>query len=138
MELLEEIEHRAVLLIQQPGRHANGAIRRYAYEVLIERAVMNRAQTETVRDRGCPLSQGVTRDMRRVEERDLSQPADRAAISVRRKHNRPKPALMQAYSDFARGIAPGHLVQDRCRLALVDRADHRAWRDHHHSCGRIT
>src|SRR5205085_2434259 len=119
VKLLQEIEHWSVLVIQQSMRHANDIVRRNPNEVLVERTVVNRAETQTVRDRGGPLGQRVTHDVRRVEECHLPQPADRTSVFVRRENDRPKATLMQANSHLARGVAASHLVQNRNGLTFV-------------------
>ena len=48
MESLQQIEHRAVLVFEQPHGHRDGEVGSNRYEVLVESTVVNCTQAQTV------------------------------------------------------------------------------------------
>jgi hypothetical protein len=44
VEAFQQFEHRSVLVVEEPSRHVHGVIRRDADEVLVEGAVVDRAE----------------------------------------------------------------------------------------------
>jgi hypothetical protein len=82
MELLEDVEHWPVVIVQQSARDVDAEVGCNADEVLVERAVVHGAQTEAVRHyRLARLRVG--NDVRRIEQPHFVEPADGAAIVVR-------------------------------------------------------
>jgi hypothetical protein len=71
MRTLEEIEHRAVLVLLQPPGDVNGVVRRDPDQVLVVRAVVNGAEAKPVRDLGGTHRVDVRRNMSGIEELDL-------------------------------------------------------------------
>ena len=117
MEALEEVEHRTVLVLKQPPRDVNDVIGRDADEVLVERAVVDSAQAQSVLDRRLAGFFDVADDVRGIEQAQLLEAADRALVGV--------------CGDDA--PAKARLVDSHLRLPH----DVAAWRDHDHPSGRV-
>ena len=127
---LEELEHRAVLLVEQSRVDAHLVVGRDADEVLVERAVVDRAEAEPVGHRRLAGELRVGDDVGRVEEPGLLEPADRALVRVRREHAGAEAGLVEAHACLADGVAPFDRVVGKEGLALV------VWPDHAAGCER--
>jgi hypothetical protein len=64
VEFLQQVEHRAVFVVEQPWRHDHAVVGGDADEILIERAVVDAAQADAVRDDGVAEWVEITRDVR--------------------------------------------------------------------------
>jgi hypothetical protein len=84
MEALENFEHRAVLVLEQAPGDVNVEIWRDAHEILVERTVVNGAETEPVADERLAALLDVADDVCSIEQADFLQSADCAAVAVRR------------------------------------------------------
>jgi len=93
-------------------------------EILVERAVVDGAETETVADDGLTGLLGVGDDVRCVEQPHLAEPAYGAAVSVRGKHGATELRLMNALLDLPDDVAPFDFVGNVDGLALVVRPAH--------------
>ena len=71
---------------------------RNADEVLVEGAVVDRAEAQTVLYDGLAASLGVADDVRRVEQPHLPERADRAAVVVRGEHESAEAPLVEPRS----------------------------------------
>ena len=120
----EHVEHRPVVLVEEPVRDVHTEVGIDPDEVLIVGAVVNGAQAEPVRHDGFAPLLEVSDDMRSVEQSDLLQSADRAAIGVRGEDEAAELRLMQALLDLAHPVAALDLVADTHRLSLVVRTAH--------------
>ncbi len=74
MRVLEEGEHRAVLLLEEAVGDVHAVVGTDPDEILIEGAVMDTAEAQTVADRGL-ATLGIRRDVGRIEQPDLLQAA---------------------------------------------------------------
>jgi hypothetical protein len=83
VEGLEEVEHRPVLVLEQSAGDVHGVVGRDPHEVLVERTMVDRAETDTVRDGRESLRFDVGGDVRSVEQPLLLQPADGALTTIR-------------------------------------------------------
>lgn len=101
-------------------------IRSDADEVLVEGAMVDRAEGEAVADDRLARLLGVGDDVRRIEEPNLPEPADRAAVSVRGEHDAAELRLVDALPDLANDVAPLDLVGDVDGLALLVRPTRRS------------
>src|SRR5207247_8268920 len=100
VEPLEEIKHRAVILLEESTRYANDVVGRDPDKMLVERAMVNRTEAQPVGYRGCALDQCVPSDVGGIEKAHLSQSADSAAVPVRRQYDCAKATLVQTYFDL--------------------------------------
>jgi hypothetical protein len=67
MESLEDFEHRPVVLVHESARHVNLVVGGDAHEILVEGAVVNRAQADSVGHDCLTALIDVPDDVRRVE-----------------------------------------------------------------------
>ena len=81
VERLEQIEHRAVLVLEEPRRDAHVVIRRHSYKIMVVRTVMDRAQRPGRCSRPARRPPPVSDDVRSSEEATSFQTADRALFS---------------------------------------------------------
>jgi len=78
---------------------------RDAYEVLVEGAVVDRAQAQPVGDDGLPGRIGVPENVRRVEQACLLEPADCTLVAVRGEHPSTEAGLVKAHARLPNGVA---------------------------------
>ena len=129
MEALEQGQHRAVLVVEQSTRDPDLVGGRDPHEVLVERAVVDRAHAEAVRHERLPGQRPVRLDVRGVEEADLPEAADCALVAMCEEHRAAKASLVEPDLRLADDVPPLERVLDRNRRGLVDRADELAGRD---------
>ena len=67
VEALQQVEHGPVLVLEEPPRDRDVVVRSDCNEVLVECAVVNRAETQPVRDGWLSEHIGVTRDVSRIQ-----------------------------------------------------------------------
>ena len=79
---LQQVEHRAVLVLEQPPRDVHDVVGRDADEVLVECSVVDRAQTQPVLDCRLTRLENVAQDVGCVEQAQFLQPADSALAVV--------------------------------------------------------
>ena len=92
--------------------------------VLVERAVVDRAQADTVGDDGFAMQLEVADDVRGVEQTRFLQSADRAQIPVRGDDAAAEACLVYADPRLAEGVLTFQGILDDDRFLLVERADH--------------
>lgn len=95
------------------------AVRRDADEVLVEGTVVDRAEAQTVADQRLALLVGVGDDVRRVEQPDLLERADGAAVAVCGKNGAPELRLVDALLDEPHDVAALDRVADVDGAALL-------------------
>ena len=106
MELLQATsEHRAVDLVEQTPRDVDDAAGIDAEEVSVVGKMVDRAQRDAVDDDRGAARIAVVDDVRRLQQRCLAQPADRAARGVRAQHCGAEAVLMQPDDRLARRVA---------------------------------
>jgi hypothetical protein len=124
VEALQHFQHRTVLVLEEARRDVDTEIRCDPDEVLVEGAMVDRAEAEPIRhDRRARLLR-VGDDVRGVEEPHLLQPADRAAVRVRGENGAAELRLVDALLDLTDDVAALDLVGDMDGLALVVRPAH--------------
>jgi hypothetical protein len=94
VESFEQIEHRPVVLLEQPPADLHLVVRRHTHEVLIEGAVVDAAEAEAVPGGGLATRVRVPDDVRCIQKSSLLETADRAALPICRDDDRAKPALV--------------------------------------------
>lgn len=104
----------------------NLAVRRYAYEILVERTVVDRAEAEPVANERLAVLFDVADDVRGVQQPDLFESADRAAVPIRRQDGAPELRLVDALRDLSNDITTFYRVVEVNGLALVERPAHLA------------
>src|SRR6185437_10255121 len=119
VEGLQDVEHRAVILVEKPRRDAHLVLRVYSYEVLVEGSMMDGAEAESVADRRIAVLLSVADDVRGIQEAGLPQTADRTPIAVCRHDPRAEPCLMNADSGLAKHVPPLESVLHDDGLELV-------------------
>lgn len=138
MEALEELQHRAVVLLEQTGRDADVVVGVDPDEILIEGAVMDRAQADAVAHDGVAVFLEIANDVSGVEQPKLLEPADRALVAVGRQNLTAKAPLMDPDVRLADDVSPLDRVGDPRRLSVVERAAHRAGLDENtEGCGIV-
>jgi hypothetical protein len=129
VESLEDVEHRAVVIVEKSAGDVNAEIRRHPDQILVERPMVDRAQRESVAHDWLTQPLRVADDVGGVEEPDLAEAADGAAIGVRGKDRAAELCLMDPLLDFTNDVPPLDLVGDVDGLALVVRAAHPSERE---------
>ena len=124
MESLEDVEHRAVVIVEKSAGDVNAEIRRHPDKILVERPMVDRAKGESVAHDWLTQLLRVADDVGGVEESDLAEAADGAAIGVRGKDRAAELCLMDPLLDLANDVPPLDVVGDVEGLALVVRAAH--------------
>jgi hypothetical protein len=85
VRILQEFQHRSVVLVEEPRVNLKLVVRRNSDQVLVVRTVVDRPETQAVAHRWLASDLGVSDDMRCVEESCLLETADRALVRVRRE-----------------------------------------------------
>lgn len=101
MKPLEDVEHRAVFIVEESARYVNPKPRVDADEILIEGAMVDGAEAETVAHEWLAERIGVADDVRGIEKPYLAEPADSAPIAVGRQDRTPELRLVDALLDLA-------------------------------------
>ena len=97
---------------------------RHADQVVVERAVVDRAETQAVAHLGLAVHLEIADDVRRVEQAALLQPTDRAALAVGRHDPAAEPSLVDAHARLPEHVPPLDRVVHDDRLPFVQRPDH--------------
>src|SRR3954451_7327234 len=98
---------------------------------------MDRAQAEAVADLRLASLLDVTDDVRRVEQAELAQPADRATLAVRGGDPAAEPGLVDPHPRLTEDVPTLDRILHRHRIAIVGRADHPSGCDEHAPRRRI-
>jgi hypothetical protein len=136
VEAFEEVEHRPVLVFEQPARDLYPAVGRHADEVLVVGPAVNRAEAQAVGHDGFAAGPRIADDVGGVEQASLLEPADRALRRVGGNDTTSK-------ARGARGLSPlerrtGARWRLRAARAPARRGtDHRSLRDESSSRGRF-
>jgi hypothetical protein len=88
--------HGSVVRRQDGRGDANLVVRGDPDDLLVERRVVELTERESVGQRWDAVGLGVADDVRRVEQRSMTEPADGAAIVVGVEHHLAEPALVKA------------------------------------------
>ena len=106
MEALDAMnQHRSVDLRQDVGSDLDDVIRGDAQNVRVERAMMERAQRNTVRHDRLSLRMAIGQDVCRLQQLLVLQLADRAMALVGLDYPQTERLLMQPLLDLARDVA---------------------------------
>ena len=106
MEALDAMnQHRSVDLRQDVGSDLDDVIRCDAQNVRVERAMMERAQRNTVRHDRLSLRMAIGQDVCRLQQLLVLQLADRAMALVGLDYPQTERLLMQPLLDLARDVA---------------------------------
>jgi hypothetical protein len=128
---LSTFEHWTVVVIEQAMGDVDTEVRCDSDEVLVEGAMVDRAQREAIRDHRLAHLLEVADDVRRVEEANLAEPADRATVAVRGQHGAAELRLVDPLLDLPHDVSAFDLVVNVNRLTLVVRAAHLPERQEH-------
>ncbi len=131
MKALEQFQHGTVLVVEQSPRYVDTEVGIDADEVLVEGAVVDRAETEPVADDGVAGLLGVGDDVGCVEQADLLQPADGAAVAVGGQHRTAELRLVDPLLDLSDDVTALDLVGDVHGLTFVVGAAHLPEREQH-------
>jgi hypothetical protein len=75
LESLQHVEHRAVVVVEEPAGNVNDIVGRDADKILIEGSMVNRAEAQSVRNLGRSSRLGISDDVRSVQQANFLQPA---------------------------------------------------------------
>lgn len=131
VETFQELEHGSVLVVEEPLGNPHLVVGGYPHEILIESAMMDRAETESVRNHRLAFLLEISRDVSGVEEPRFSEPTDRAKIRIRDEHAATKACLVEANACLAHCVSSLDDVFDENCFGLVDRPCHAAGRYKH-------
>src|SRR4051794_26137397 len=137
MESLKHVKHRTVFVLAQAAGDVDDVIRRDADEILVERAVVDRAEAQAVGHRRLTALLDVAHYVRGVEQAKLLQAADRALTRVRGDDAATEARLVEPDSRLADGVAALDRVVEAHGLWLVHRAAGLARCDRDHARGGI-
>ena len=110
MKSLQDSEHRTILVLQQAARDVDVKVWRNPYEILVERAMVQRAKAQAVTDDGRAGLVGITHDVGGVEQTYFAEPTDRAAILIRGQDRPAELCLMNPLLHRTHHVAPLDLV----------------------------
>jgi len=96
VKALQQIEHRAVLLVEQAGRDPDRVVSVDPDKVMIKGTMVNRAEAEAVVHRCFPVCLEVADDVGGIEQSCLLEPTDSALIAVGRQDTTAEPRLMDS------------------------------------------
>jgi hypothetical protein len=106
-------------------------------QVLIEGAMVDRAETQPVANQRLTALLGVTHDVRCLEEPTLPESTNRAKTAISDEDSSAETCLVEANARLPYGIATLKGILDWNRLWLVERANHPAGRYQYTPSGRI-
>ena len=97
MEPLQPVlQHRAILLLEHVEPHFDPQIRPDPKDIPVESRVMQRTEREPVRHDRQSTRMPVRQNVRRLQQLEVSQPADRAPLSVRTQDAHSERLLVQS------------------------------------------
>ncbi len=137
VKALQQIEHRAVLLVEQAGRDPDRVVSVDPDKVMIKGTMVNRAEAEAVVHRCFPVCLEVADDVGGIEQSCLLEPTDSALIAVGRQDTTAEPRLMDSDVRLTHDVATLDRVLDAGWLLFVEGAAHGARLNENLECGRI-
>lgn len=97
MHLLEpDLEHRTVRFLEDRSPNLNPVVRSYGHEEVVESGVMELAERQTVADDRIAFVVCISHDVSRVQEFLMTQPTDRALLSIGIQDLNAEPLLMES------------------------------------------
>ena len=138
MEGLQQLEHRAVVIVEQPARNTHFVVGRDADEVLVERPVVDRAEAEPVAHYRLAGGIRVSHDVGGVEQPHLLEVTDRARISVGDEYLPAETLLVESDASLAHCATALDCILVLNRLSLVEWSAHPTRGDENASgCGVV-